>query len=98
MTRTPTTTLKAMRTGREALRGFIDPGEWGREDDRADTILAFISEMPTPGADPALLPRRFGEIRTSLSTPLDEVGSLRLSVAEGTIRRPRGLLSEHRRV
>jgi metal-responsive CopG/Arc/MetJ family transcriptional regulator len=83
---------------REALREFIDAGEWGRDAGRASVILAVLYEKGNARADLAFLQHRFEEIRTMLHTHLDDVNCLQILVAEGSTPRLKDLITHIRRV
>src|SRR3989304_7019247 len=77
---------------REAMREFIDSGEWGLAEGENTLILAILYAKDAPRGDLLQLQHRFPEIRTMLHTHVDAVNCLELLVAEGPNPRLKALI------
>lgn len=83
---------------REAMREFIDAGEWGLEEGENTLVVSILSGKDAPRGELFQLQHRFPEIRTMLHTHLDAVNCLELLVAEGPNLRLKELVERVRRI
>ncbi len=83
---------------REAMREFIDAGEWGLAEGENTLILAILYAKDAPRGDLLQLQHRFPEIRTMLHTHVDAVTCLELLVADGPNPRLKELIERVRRM
>ena len=83
---------------REALRGFIDEGEWSLESGRNTLIVSIIYDKSHPKAGLSFLQHRYPEIETMLHTHIDEVNCLEIFVAKGSAPRLKEFIQSLRKV